>query len=255
MVSIEKLDHEDGGIALQAHVAVPDGRDGKLPAVLVYHAFRGQSDFERERAERIAREMGLVGVALDVYGRGVLAQSVEEAQQRMRPFLRDRGALRRRLLAGLEAAARHPRVDPRRMAAIGFCFGGLCVLDLARAGAPLRGVCSFHGLFTPPQGLPVGPIRARVLVLHGYDDPMATPEQLLALAKELSAHGVDWQAHLYGGTMHAFTNPAANDPERGTVYQPDADRRSWIAMKAFLAEVLQLGSPAAGRSLPGDGVV
>jgi len=127
-------------------------------------------------------------------------------------------------------------VDENQVAAIGFCFGGLCVLDLARISAPLLGVVSFHGLFTAPGNTEGNVTSARVLALHGLDDPVATPDSVVALGKELSALGADWQVHGYGGTQHAFTNPAANDTERGTVYDAQADKRSWIAMKNFLAE-------------------
>jgi dienelactone hydrolase len=236
--NVEKLTYRDGDTTLEAHVAIPAG-SGRLPAVLVCHAWAGQGEFERAKAERIAAELGYVGAAIDVYGRGVFGRSVEENAALMQPWMKDRGALRRRLLAGVEAVAAHPRVDRGRLAAIGFCFGGLCVLDLARSGADLRGVVAFHGLFSPPTGLSVGPIRAKVLALHGHDDPMATPEQLLAFEREMSEHGADWEVHVYGGTVHAFTNPNAADPARGTVYSARADRRSWIAMKHFLEEIFE----------------
>lgn len=235
-VETTKLAYRDGAVELEAHVAVPAGA-GPRPAVLVCHGFSGQRDFERAKAERLAAELGVVGVALDTYGKGVLARDVDESMRLMAPFMDDRAMLRRRLLAGVDAARRHVAVDPARVAAIGFCFGGLCVLDLARAGADLAGVCAFHGLFAPPAGVVVGPIRARVLALHGHDDPRATPAELLAFEQEMTAHGADWQVHVYGGTVHAFTNPAARDPARGTVYSARADRRAWIAMKSFLNEV------------------
>jgi dienelactone hydrolase len=129
-------------------------------------------------------------------------------------------------------------VDGGKLGAIGFCFGGLCALDLARSGAELRGVVAFHGLFMP-SGLPRQKIAARVLALHGYDDPMAKPDALVAFCDEMTEAGVDWQVHAYGGTMHAFTNPQANDPAFGTVYQPRADARSRVAMENFFAEAFR----------------
>ena len=235
-MKIEKLAYRDGDQTLEAHVAIPDGA-GPHPAVLIAHAFRGQADFERAKAERVA-ELGYVGVALDNFGKGVLASNREEAQQLMRPFVEDRGMLQRRLLAGLDAAVGHEAVDGARVAAMGFCFGGLCALDLARSGAALRGVVSFHGLLRS-SGLPTQPILAKVLVLHGHDDPMVPPDQVLAFEQEMTEAGVDWQVHVYGGTMHAFTNPAANDPGFGTVYQADADRRSWDTATRFFEETLR----------------
>ncbi|HNU20621.1 MAG TPA: dienelactone hydrolase family protein, partial [Hydrogenophilus thermoluteolus] len=139
--------------------------------------------------------------------------------------------------AAIHALAMQPEVDPEKVAAIGFCFGGLSVLDLARVGAPVKGVVSFHGLFTPPGNTTDNKITAKVLALHGWDDPMAKPDAVLAFAKEMTDAGADWQLHAYGHTMHAFTNPEANDPDFGTVYNAKADARSWQAMQNFLAEL------------------
>lgn len=222
---------DDTSLAL--HVCRPD--DQPRPAVLVCHTWRGQGDFERGWAEQLAR-LGYVGVAHDVYGAGVLGDTPEACRALMSPLLADRAELGRRLLAGVGAVAELPWVERQRVAAIGFCFGGLCVLDLARHGAPLAGVVSLHGLFSPLP-TPSASIAARVLVLHGYDDPMAPPEAMVALATELTEAGADWQIHAYGGTMHAFTNPGANDPQRGTVYSPRAASRSRIAVEAFLSEL------------------
>ncbi|MEZ4430088.1 MAG: dienelactone hydrolase family protein [Nannocystaceae bacterium] len=209
--------------------------DGPKPAVLVCHAWAGQGDFERGRAAQLAA-LGYVGVAVDVYGEGKRGASNEECRALMLPLVTDRGLLRRRLLASVEAVRGLAVVDGSRVAAIGFCFGGLCAFDLARSGAALRGVIGFHGLFTA-NPLPPEPIRARVLALHGYDDPMAKPEALIGFCDEMRAAGADFQVHVYGGTMHAFTNPQANDPKFGTVYSPRADARSRAAMEGFLAEV------------------
>jgi dienelactone hydrolase len=129
-----------------------------------------------------------------------------------------------------------PWVDDSRIAAIGFCFGGLCSLDLARAGADLKGVVSFHGLLGALDDNS-HPIKAKILALHGHDDPMVPVEQVIAFEKEMTKAGADWQLHTFGNTQHAFTNPLANNPDFGTVYQPEADKRSWILMENFLAEI------------------
>ncbi|HHO50070.1 MAG TPA: alpha/beta hydrolase [Deltaproteobacteria bacterium] len=215
------------------HVHRPD--DQPRPAVIICHTWRGQSDFERGWAESMA-EQGYVGVAHDIYGVGVRGESPEACRALMSPLIADRDELGRRLLAGVRAVVAQPWVDPARVAAIGFCFGGLCVLDLARRRAPLAGVVSVHGLFHPGPGAPA-PIDARVLILHGYDDPMAPPEAMHAIAAELTEAGADWQIHAYGGTMHAFTNPEANDPERGTVYSKRASVRARRSTEAFLHEL------------------
>ena len=155
----------------------------------------------------------------------------------MTPLVEDRPELQKRVSAALSAMQAQPEVDSNQCAAIGFCFGGLCVLDLARIGSPIAGVVSIHGLFMAPGNTAGTAITAKVLCLHGYDDPMATPDSVLALATELSEAKADWQLHAYGRTMHAFTNPAANDPDFGTVYSETADRRSTAAIQGFLEEL------------------
>jgi dienelactone hydrolase len=155
----------------------------------------------------------------------------------MQPFMTDRAMLQQRITAAFNALKQLSWVDESKIAAMGFCFGGLCVLDLARTGIDIQGVVSFHGLLGAPGNTQGNKIRAKVLALHGYDDPMAPPEHMLAFQDEMTAAGADWQFVSYGNTMHAFTNPVANDPSVGTVYQPDADRRSWQAMQAFFTEI------------------
>jgi dienelactone hydrolase len=204
---------------------------------MISHAWSGRDDFVCGKARRLA-ELGYAAFALDMYGKGIIGSGPDENAKLMQPFMADRGHLQARMLAALASIKSLPEVDPNRVAAMGFCFGGLCALDLARTGADLRGIVSFHGLFLPPAGVPTRPIRAKVLALQGYDDPMVPPEQVTALAQELTDAGADWQIHLYGKTVHAFTNPAANDPSFGTVYNATADERSWQSLRTFLDEVL-----------------
>ena len=230
------IDYQDGDTELHGYLAWDDASDGKRPGVMVSHAWRGRTDFENVKAEELAK-LGYVGFALDLYGKGVQGDSVEENSALMQPFLDDREMLQKRLQGSLDVLGSQNEVDASRLGAIGFCFGGLCVLDLARVGADLNGVVSFHGLFGSPGNTAENKIKARILVLHGWDDPMATTDQVVTLGEELTGMGADWQIHGYGNTMHAFTNPDANDPDFGTVYQPDADRRSWNAMQNFLSEI------------------
>jgi len=180
--------------------------------------------------------MGYVGFALDLYGKGIIAEDTEQAFALMSRFTEDRALLQSRLKACVETAQGQPEVDVARMAAIGYCFGGLCVLDIARAGLPVAGVCSFHGILGAAD-TPAEKIDAKILVEHGWADPMVPPEQVVAFAEEMTAAGADWQLHGHGGAVHAFTNPGANDPDFGTVYQADADRRSWQSLQNFLAEL------------------
>lgn len=226
----------DGDVLLEAYFAFDDAVTERRPAVLISHAWGGRDDFVAEKANKLA-ELGYVGFALDMYGKGVLGNSPEQNSKLMQPFMADRGLLQKRIKAALYAVRLLPWVDDSKIAAMGFCFGGLCVLDLARAGADLKGVVSFHGLLGAPDNLEANSIKAKVLALHGHDDPMGPVEQVLAFEQEMTKAGADWQLHTYGHTMHAFTNPKANDPALGTVYQVNADKRSWLAMKNFLAEV------------------
>ena len=217
-------------------LAWDDARAAARPGILVAHTIAGRSEFEENKARRLA-ELGYAALALDVYGKGTQGSDLETNRSWMNALLNDRSGLQSRLLAGLQILREQPEVDAARTAAIGFCFGGLCVLDIARTGADIAGVVSFHGLLAGPGNAADNKIAAKVLVLHGWDDPMATPDAVEALATELTTMRADWQLHAYGNTMHAFTNPAADVPEQGKQYNQDADDRSWIAMQNFLREL------------------
>ena len=234
-IATRPIDYDHNGVALEGVLAFDDAFSGPRPLVLVSHAWAGRSDFEVEIAKRIAG-LGYAGFALDLYGKGVLGASVEENQALMTPFVEDRSLLQARLLKALETAAAEPETDSANAAAIGYCFGGLCVLDMARMGAPVKGVASFHGLFMPPASGAKDKIDAKVIAFHGWDDPMAKPEDAQGFATEMTNAKADWQLQAYGGVMHAFTNPAANDPSLGTVYNETAEKRSWTALQSFLEE-------------------
>lgn len=230
------IDYSDGDVLLEGRLSHDDAIAGPRPGVLVSHTIAGRGPLEENKAERLA-EAGYAAFALDLYGKGVRGETLEENRALMDAQLADRAAMQRRLLVSLSTMRDQEEVDAGRCAAIGFCFGGLCVLDIARTGEDLAGVVSFHGLLGAPGNTAGNRILSRVLVLHGWDDPMATPESVDALAAEMSAMGADWQLHAYGNTMHAFTNPAANDRDRGTVYDAVADRRAWQAMLNFFDEL------------------
>ena len=237
-IQTRQVEYTDGDTLLEGLLAWDDAAGGPRPGVMVSHAWAGRGDLEDGKARALA-ELGYTGFAANLYGKGVRGNGPEENAALMQPFLDDRAMLQARMRLSLNTMREQAEVDDQRLAAIGFCFGGLCVLDLARSGEDLAGVVSFHGLFGAPGNTAGNPITARVLALHGWDDPMATPDQVLALAQELTGQGADWQLHAYGNTMHAFTNPMANDPEFGTVYNPAADRRSWAAMAGFLEELFK----------------
>lgn len=231
-----EVEYLDGDVRLLGFLAFDDAVSVPVPAVLVSHMWGGRDAFVCDKARALAA-LGYAGFALDLYGAAKVGSGPEENARLMQPFLEDRTLLQRRMHLALDAVRRLEMVDRERIAAIGFCFGGLCVLDLARSGADVRGVVSFHGLLKPPGNTKGTKIQAKVMVLHGHDDPMVPVEDVVALEQELTEAGADWQVHVYGHTMHAFTNPNANDPSLGTVYHPIANRRSWIAMRNFLEEI------------------
>ncbi len=231
----ENVEYSHNGDMLEGFFAHDDSSDGKRPGVLICHAWGGRDDFVIEKAHKLAAR-GYAAFALDMFGKGVLGASPEENQKLIQPFMDDRALLRDRMLAGLTTLSNQSVVDTDNLSAIGFCFGGLCVLDLARSGANVSGVVSFHGLLQP-SGLPPQPVKSKVLILHGYADPMAPPDQLADFCEEMTAAKADWQAHAYGNVMHAFTNPQANNADMGTVYDRNADQRSWQAAYNFLDEI------------------
>ena len=224
------------GEAAEGLLVWNDAADVPCPGVLVAPTIRGRTAFEEDKARALAA-LGYAALVIDIYGIDTRGCDIAVLREHMNALRADREKLQRYLLAWLDTCRQQPEIDSGRIAAIGFCFGGLCVLDIARSGFDVAGVVSFHGLFDPPGNTAGNKVSARVLALHGWEDPLATPEQVVALSEELTAMGADWQIHAYGNTLHAFTNPAANDYDAGTVYNASADRRSWAALQAFFAEL------------------
>lgn len=236
-IQTRTIDYDHSGTALEGYLAWDDSQPAPRPGLLIIHAWAGRSPFEEDVAVKLAG-LGYAAFAMDVYGKGILGADPEENTALMQPFLDNRPMLQARLGVGLETLQGQPEVDGSRMAATGYRFGGLAALDLARTGSDFAGAVSFHGLFNPPGNTEGNRIKAKVLALHGWDDPMVPPADVVALGEELTKAGADWQIHGYGHTVHAFTHPQANAPEMGAAYHADADRRSWQAMVNFLAEVL-----------------
>ncbi len=232
------LEYKDGETLLEAYVAFEETEQQK-PLVLVAHDWTGRRDLACQAAEEVARQ-GYIGFALDVYGKGVFGKDgdAEGNTALMSPFASDRALLRRRMKAALVASRNVPQADATKVAAMGFCFGGMSVLELARSGADVLGVVSVHGLLFPGD-IANEDIKAKVLCLHGHDDPLVPPEQVLEFEKEMSSAGADWQLHAYGGTVHAFTNPRANDPGFGAVYNEVVARRAFRSLYDFLNEIFQ----------------
>ena len=233
------IDYRVADKTLQGYLAYDDAHVGKAPGVLLVHDWIGVGDYIKKRAEQVA-ELGYVAFVADIYGKGTLAKNHDEAAKLATPYFKDRALLRTRVSAALEVLRTQPQTDGSRLAAMGYCFGGMAALELARSGAPLRGVVSFHGALDTPSPADAQNIKGALLVLTGADDPHVKRAQVLAFEDEMTAAKVDWQLTRYGGVMHAFTVPSANAPEAGLKFDAAAERRSWAAMRAFLQE--RLGS-------------
>ena len=233
----ETIDYVDGDVQLEAYVSWDDSISAQRPGVMVCHDWTGRRDFATRKADEIAA-MGYVGFAVDMYGKGVFGKDgdIEGNSALMGPLAGDRASLRARMEAALDRIRSLDVVDSSKIGAMGYCFGGMCVLELARAGADVGGVISIHGIFTPGD-VPNADIATRILCLHGQDDPMVPPQQVLDFENEMTVAGADWQVHAYGGTMHAFTNPDANDPDFGAVFNSVADRRATQSIKNFWSEI------------------
>ena len=236
-VKTRTVEYRDGDVVLEGYLAWDDALKGPRPGVLVVHQWMGVSANERMRAEQLAA-LGYVALAADVYGKGARPANQQEAGALAGKYKGDRALLRSRVAAGLAELKRQPLVDGRRTAAIGYCFGGTAALELARSGADVAGVVTFHGGLDSPTPADGKNIRAKVLVLHGADDPWVPAADIAAFQQELRQAGVDWQMVYYSGAVHSFTQKeAGSDNSRGAAYNASADRRSWQALRDFLAEI------------------
>lgn len=235
----ETVEYRHGSTVLEGVVVYDDARAGRRPGVLVVHQWKGLGDYELKRAEMLAR-LGYVAFCADIYGQGVRATNPQDASRLAAIYKDDRALLRGRAQAALEQLRQHRLAQASNLAAIGYCFGGTTVLELARSGAALAGVVSFHGGLNTPSPADARQARARILVLHGADDPFVPPAEVDAFAREMRDAGLDWQLVSYGGAVHSFTDwGAGTDHSKGAAYQEKADRRSWEAMKTFFAEIFQ----------------
>lgn len=232
----EEIQYEDGDTTCKGFLAYDSRSLKPLPCVMVAHDWGGRGDGACDKAIRIA-DMGYAGFAIDMYGNARIGRDKVEKRALMTPFMQNREKLITRIHAAFTAVTQLPQIDSGKIAAMGYCFGGLCVLDLMRSGAALKGVISLHGVLSALEGGNNKPLNARVLILHGYKDPLVPMEQVNQFAVEMSERKVDWQIHVYGQAAHSFTDPNANDDEMGLHYNELADRRSWKSTRLFLKEL------------------
>lgn len=233
-MSSDLLNYEIGGASFDMEVASPKG-PGPFPVVMVFHAWGGRDAFISEKLEKLAA-LGYIGAGVDLYGVGKRGSDIESSAALMTPLVENPDILEKRIAAAFEQAQGISGADSSKVAAIGYCFGGLCVTTAARQGLPLKGVVSFHGLLNIPK-IYDGDVTAKILLLHGQDDPMAGPDDIRNFAAEMKKMNAEWTLEAYPKTMHAFTNPVASDPDFGTVYNEEADKKSWNSMERFLREV------------------
>jgi dienelactone hydrolase len=233
---VPTCEYSDGVTTFEGYLASPASSD-RRPAIIVGHAWDGPNSHFNAMAVAFASQ-GYVAFALDVYGKGIRGRIDGDNSHLMNPLLADRALLRRRLLAALAVVRQHPGARPERVVMIGHCFGGLCALDLARASPDgLVGAIAVHAPLTAPSLTPQQ-MKARLLVLHGWEDPVAPPSDVLQFASEVTRAGARWELHAFGHAKHAFTFAGANIPELGIAYDEFADAQSAKAISAFLTDVL-----------------
>ena len=236
-IKTQAIEYKQGDATLEGYLAYDDAKTGKRPGIVVYADWTGVNDNVKLRTRMLAG-LGYVAFAADIYGKGVHPKSGPEAGAESGKYAKDRPLLLARAKAGFDVLRDNPMVDTAKLVAIGYCFGSAPALDLARSGADLRSVVAFHGFLNTPTPENAKNIKAKVLALHGADDPLVNQQAVQAFAKEMKDGGVDYQIVLYGGAMHAFTDKRYNDPEHGVKYDEKADKRSWVAMRDFLRETV-----------------
>ena len=229
----EKITYQSGENSFEGFLAQPEGDSN--PCVLIAHTWAGRDAFVEEKA-KLLTELGYAAFAIDMYGDGKIGTSNEENAGMMQPLLDDREELARRALASLDAVSKIDSIDASKIVIMGYCFGGLVAMDLARTGADIKGAVSFHGFLAGPENS-TNEIKAKLLALHGDSDPMVGQDQIESFRQEMTSKKVDWQLHVFGGAMHSFTNPEANDPDFGAVYSKNADERSWKIFADLLKEL------------------
>ncbi len=237
-IRTQSFEYKHGDVVLEGFIAYDDANKGKRPGVVIFPSWIGPSDHERDAAKRLAA-MGYVAMVADPYGKGIRPTPPKETRAEMDKYMGNRPLFRDRVNAALDVLKKNANVDVKKLAAIGYCFGGGAVLELGRSGADVAAIVSFHGSLSNPTPADAAKIKGRVLVLHGADDPAVPQKEVDAFQKEMREAKLDWQFVSYSGTVHSFTMPrAGNDNSRGSAYNERSDKRSWVAMQAFFKETL-----------------
>ena len=236
-VKTEIVEYKDGDVTLKGFLAYNTNSTEKLPAVIIVHEWWGLNEYPKMRAQQLA-ELGYAAFAVDMYGDGKVASSGEEAGKLAGSIRGDIPKLRKRINVALDWLKQNPHVNPNKIAVIGYCFGGTVALELARSGADIKGVVTFHGGLGTPNPADTKDVKAKILVCTGGDDKFVPQTDIMAFQKEMNDAKVDWQMNVYSGAVHSFTNPkSGNNPAMGVAYNENADKRSFEAMKQFFIEI------------------
>lgn len=236
-IKTEVIEYKDGETVLEGFVAYDDAKTGARPGVLVIHDWTGLQDYTKRRATMLA-ELGYVAFAADIYGKGVRPADPAECAKEAGKYKGDLPLLRQRVTIGFDQLLKRKEVDVQKTAAIGYCFGGTTALELARSGAPAKGVVSFHGGLGTTLPAKEDAVKAKVLVCHGADDPYVKPTEQAAFKEEMAKAKVPYDFIAYPDAVHSFTKPeAGNDKSKGNAYNEAADKKSWEDMKEFFARI------------------
>lgn len=235
-ISTTEVEYFLDGFRMQGFIVRDTTIASNQPIIMIAHTWEGVAGFARQKAQEIA-QLGYIAFAIDMYGNGKTSSDKNECSILMSKLKEDRGLLQRRILAAYDFAKTLHYGNTNRIAAIGYCFGGMVVLDLARTGADISGVVSFHGLLDAPKEVTNKKINTRILVLHGHNDPYVPAGTVQDFEKEMTQLRADWQLHTFGHTMHSFTNPRANNPDIGSAYNDTASQRSWAYLQMFFTEI------------------
>jgi dienelactone hydrolase len=238
----EEVTYQADGTTLKGYLAYDDAVQGRRPGVIVVHEWWGHNDYVRRRARMLA-ELGYTALAIDMYGDGKKAEHPDQAGEFASQVMKNQDVAKKRFMAGLDFLKNQPQTDPEKMAAIGYCFGGATVLNMARQGVDLDGVASFHGSLATSTPAQPGQVKAKVLVLHGADDSFITPEQVTAFKQEMDKAGADYEFIAYPGATHGFTNPDADELAQEfhmpIAYNAEVDQKSWEKMKDFFDKIFK----------------